>query len=142
LNQIYMAVNRAGPTGDTAHALVDTGGMQKIQADVAQLAEPLKTVMTQVIGQVASLNAGDMRTQLNALWTAQVVPFCTSALDNRYPAFKDAKNEITLDDFARLFAKGGLIDNFFTTNLRQYVDVSKNPWAWQRVNDADLGIPV
>jgi type VI secretion system protein ImpL len=141
LNEMYTAVNRAGPTGDTAHALVDAGGMQKIQTDAAQLSEPLKSVMTQLISQVASLNAGDVRTQLNALWVAQVLPFCTSALDNRYPAFKNATNEITLDDFGRLFAKGGLIDNFFATNLRQYVDVSKNPWAWQRVNNVDLGIP-
>ncbi|HWE72391.1 MAG TPA: type VI secretion system membrane subunit TssM [Stellaceae bacterium] len=141
LNDMYTAVNRAGPTGDTAHALVDAGGMQKIQADAARQPDPLKSVMTQAIGQVASLNAGDMRSQLNALWTSQVVPFCTSALDNRYPAFKSATNEITLDDFARLFGKGGLIDTFFTTNLRQYVDISKNPWVWQRVNNVDLGIP-
>jgi len=101
----------------------------------------MKTIMASLINQVAALNVGGVRSQLNALWGASVVPFCESALDNRYPAFKTASNEITLDDFARLFAKGGLIDNFFTTNLRQYVDVSKNPWVWQKVNDLDLGIP-
>ncbi len=48
---------------------------------------------------------------------------------------------MTLDDFARLFAKGGLIDNFFATNLRPFVDEAKNPWAWQKVDNVDLGIP-
>jgi type VI secretion system protein ImpL len=87
------------------------------------------------------LTAGGVRAQLNSLWVASVLPFCQSALDNRYPAFKTGTNEITLDDFGRLFAKGGLIDNFFATNLRQYVDVSKNPWVWQKVENLDLGIP-
>jgi len=46
-----------------------------------------------------------------------------------------------LDDFTRLFAKDGLIDTFFNTNLRQYVDTSKNPWAWQ-ASGINPGIPV
>jgi len=29
---------------------------------------------------------------------------------------------------------GGLIDGFFNANLRQFVDVSKNPWIWQKVD--------
>jgi type VI secretion system protein ImpL len=141
LGDLYTSVSRADSSGGNAAAAVDPASVAKLQADAARLPQPLQGMITALIKQVSALSVGGVRTQLNALWVASVVPFCESALDNRYPAFKTASNEITLDDFARLFAKGGLIDTFFTTNLRQYVDVSKAPWAWQKVNNLDLGIP-
>lgn len=145
LNDLYMSMTRLGSTGDAAKALAasgaDGGGAAKLQADAARLPEPLKSMIGALTKSSSTLTVGGARAQLNALWTASVVPFCRSALDDRYPAFKTASNEVTLDDFARLFSKGGLIDSFFTANLRQFVDVSKNPWAWQKVDNLDLGIP-
>jgi type VI secretion system protein ImpL len=141
LNDLYLAMNRANAAGDVTKAMADREGVAKVQADASRLPEPMRGMIATLIKQIAALTVGGTRAQLNALWTASVVPFCESALDNRYPAFKAATNEITLDDFAHLFAKGGLIDGFFTTNLRQFVDVSKNPWTWQKVNDLDLAIP-
>jgi type VI secretion system protein ImpL len=141
LNDLYQGMNRAGASGDATKALPDAAGMGKLQADTARLPEPMQSLVAGLVKQIAALTVGGTRAQLAALWAASVVPFCESALDNRYPAFKTARNEITLDDFSRLFSRGGLIDTFFTTNLRPYVDVSKNPWVWLKVDNVDLGIP-
>jgi type VI secretion system protein ImpL len=140
-NDLYQGINRAGASGDATKALPDAAGMARLQADTARLPEPMQSLVASLIKEIATLTVGGTRAQLNALWTASVVPFCQSALDNRYPALKTASSEITLDDFTRLFSRGGLIDAFFTTNLRQYVDVSKNPWVSQKVDNVDLGIP-
>jgi type VI secretion system protein ImpL len=146
LNDLYIAMTRLGASGDATKALAANagdagGGAAKLQADAARLPEPLKGMIGQLTKSSSTLTVGGARAQLNALWTAQVVPFCQSALENRYPAFKGQSNEVTLDDFSRLFSKGGLVDAFFTQNLRQFVDVSKNPWVWQKVDNLDLGIP-
>jgi type VI secretion system protein ImpL len=140
-NDLYQAVNRAGASGDPTKALPDPAAAARRQGDTARLPEPVQGLVAAATTQVATLSVGGARAQLNALWTSSVFPFCESALENRYPAFKAATNDITLDDFSRLFAKGGLIDNFFTSNLRQYVDVSRNPWTWQKVDNVELGIP-
>jgi type VI secretion system protein ImpL len=141
LNDLYLAMNRANSSGDVTKALSDHEGVAKVQADASRLPEPMRGMVASAVKQISALTVGGTRAQLNALWTSSVVPFCESALENRYPAFKTASNEITLDDFTHLFSKGGLIDTFFNTNLRQYVDVSKNPWVWQKVHDLDLAIP-
>jgi type VI secretion system protein ImpL len=141
LNDLYLQINRLTSSGDPAKALAESGGTAKLQADAARMAEPMQTMVLSVTRQVAALTVGGAHAQLNALWTASVVPFCESALQNRYPAFRTASNEITLDDFSRLFSRGGLIDAFFTSNLRQYVDISKNPWVSLKVDNVDLGIP-
>jgi type VI secretion system protein ImpL len=144
LDGLYRSVNAAGASGDAAKALTGGGGgdaAAKLQSDAERLPDSVKPVVVAVAASTSSLAVGGARAQLNGLWTSSVVPFCQSALENRYPAFSSATNEVTLDDFSRLFSKGGLIDAFFDANLRAFVDMSKNPWAWQRVENTDLGIP-
>jgi type VI secretion system protein ImpL len=145
LDGLYRSVNAAGASGDAAKALAPGGGggdaAAKLQSDAQRLPDPVKAVVAGVATSTSSLAVGGARAQLNGLWTTQVAPFCQSALDNRYPIFSGGANEVTLDDFSRLFSKGGLIDAFFDANLRPFVDMSKNPWAWQKVDNADLGIP-
>jgi type VI secretion system protein ImpL len=143
LNELYLAMNRVGSSGDVTKVLAGAGGGAgaKLQTDASRLPEPLKSLLGNLTKASSTLTVGGARAQLNGLWTSAVVPFCQKALDNRYPVFKTASAEVTLDDFSRLFSKGGLIDNFFTTNLRPFVDMSKNPWAWQKVDNVALGIP-
>ena len=58
---------------------------------------------------------------------------CKLAVDGRYPFTPAATNEIPLDDFARLFAPNGMIDQFYTTQLRPFVDTSGAVWKAQPV---------
>ncbi len=141
MNDVYMQMNRSGGASDPSKPPTDQGGVAKLQADAARMPGPVQSMVTSIATQMSALTVGGVHAQLNALWTASVVPFCESALQNRYPAFKSSSNEITLDDFSRLFSRGGLIDAFFSSNLRPYVDISKNPWVSQKVENVDLGIP-
>ncbi len=141
INALYLAINRVGAAPDPVKGLADGGGMTKLQAEVARVPEPMQTMLTSLTKSISALTVGGARAQLNALWTASVAPTCQSFLENRYPVFRTASNEMTLDDFSRLFTSGGLIDGFFNANLRQFVDVSKNPWIWQKVDNLELGIP-
>jgi type VI secretion system protein ImpL len=62
---------------------------------------------------------------------------CRQAVSGRYPFTPGSSNDIPLDDFARLFAPGGLLDGFFNTQLRPYVDASGSTWKGQPVE----GVP-
>jgi type VI secretion system protein ImpL len=58
-------------------------------------------------------------------------------VDGRFPFFAGSANEIPMDDFARLFAPGGMLDTFFNTQIRPFVDVSGRIWRPQAVD----GVP-
>ena len=58
---------------------------------------------------------------------------CSKAVTGRYPFTPGATNDIPLDDFARLFAAGGLLDKFFNDNLQTFVDTSGATWKAQPV---------
>jgi type VI secretion system protein ImpL len=59
--------------------------------------------------------------------------FCKSVVTGRYPFDPASANDAPLDDFARLFAPGGLLDAFFQTQIRPYVEMGGAVWRPQAV---------
>ena len=62
---------------------------------------------------------------------------CQKAVAGRYPFVPGSANDIPLDDFARLFAPGGLLDTFFNTQLRPFVNTAGANWKLQPAGDVD-----
>jgi type VI secretion system protein ImpL len=112
----------------------------KLEADGAPA--PLGQVLKAIDSGGAGLATGSERERLNALWSAGPAQFCRQAVAGRYPVVKGAAQDITADDFGKLFGPAGLIDDFFQKNLAQYVDMGGVQWRWRATaNDASLGIP-
>ena len=49
---------------------------------------------------------------------------------NRYP-FAKSDRDVPMADFANMFAPGGTIDRFFSTNLAPLVNLSSKTWTWR-----------
>lgn len=60
---------------------------------------------------------------------------CQKAAGGRYPFVAGSTNDIPLDDFAKLFATGGLLDTYFNTQLRPFVIMSVGSWKLQSAGD-------
>jgi type VI secretion system protein ImpL len=60
-------------------------------------------------------------------------------LRDRYPFNKDNLSGVTIDDFGRVFAPGGLLDKFFQENLKSLVDTTKSPWQWRSLGERPRG---
>ncbi|SAK54128.1 ImcF domain-containing protein [Caballeronia ptereochthonis] len=56
---------------------------------------------------------------------------CRLTLEGNYPFSPDSNRDVSIEDFTRLFAQGGLIDDFFTKNLAPFVDTSARPWRYR-----------
>lgn len=87
----------------------------------------------------ATLSKGN-RDRINGAWQDQVVPVCRGALQGRFPVLAGARSEIGLDDFSRLFQPDGLVNQFFSEYLRQYVQTGQSPWRYNEAGQT-LGIP-
>ena len=145
LNDLYLELNRISAAPAQGDALLGAAGgggnaAQKLQTAASRLPMPVGGWLGSVAQGASTLTVGGARAQLNAIWTADVLPLCRRALDNRYPLFKDSTIDVTLDDFSRLFGPTGLIDDFFKTHLAKFVDTSSIPWRWRQVDNVDLGI--
>ncbi len=53
---------------------------------------------------------------------------CRSVVDGRYPFRPGASQDAPIDDFARLFAPGGMLDSYYQAQIKPYVDASGRVW--------------
>jgi type VI secretion system protein ImpL len=138
LDQVQRELAAAGAFLDTVDAAHDNGlpappGDALTALDQAALGvpAPMSGILRGLSASGTAATLTGERLRLDALWRAGVVPFCHAALDGRYPFVKTSQVDVTLDDFARVFGPGGLIDTFFRTNVQQYVDMSTPQWSWK-----------
>jgi type VI secretion system protein ImpL len=120
--RVARANGLTAPPDDALTRLID--GAAAMPAPLASMLEGLGEA-----GAVAAQAAE--RARLDERWQAGAAVFCRAAVDGRYPFAANSAIETTLDDFARLFAPGGLLDAFFDANLKPYVDTATTPWTWR-----------
>ncbi|MBY4724792.1 MULTISPECIES: type VI secretion system membrane subunit TssM [Burkholderia] len=61
---------------------------------------------------------------------------CRLTVEGNYPFSPDSKRDVGIDDFTRVFAQGGVIDDFFVKTLAPFVDTSANPWRYRTLPGA------
>lgn len=113
--------------------------IDKIITDANKAPEPMRSMLTTLSTSGISQALGEKRANLNQALFAKVTDFCRKAINNRYPFKKDSSDDVTPDDFSRIFSSGGLIDSFFQNYLSQYVDTTRQIWRFRNVGDASMG---
>jgi type VI secretion system protein ImpL len=139
LNSLSGALDRGATALDAATQQGAGGALGKLKLAANRQPAPLNEWMKAVAENGTGLTLGSARGHVNAVWTSQVLPFCKRALGNRYPFARGSAQDVTLDDFARLFGPGGLIDGFFQKYLSAFVDTTQKNWQWRVAGDSGLG---
>jgi len=76
-------------------------------------------------------------TELNQMLSESVSRPCEDALVDRYPFSGSSSNDMSMEDFARIFAPNGILDRFFAQNLSSMVSMGGQNWDWKQ--DSQLG---
>jgi type VI secretion system protein ImpL len=106
----------------------------KLKADAARMPEPVREALNE-LSEVA-LRGVQAQTRANLTERlSQIAEFCQRAINGRYPFVKTSDRDVTQEDFSRLFAPGGLFDEFIQRELAQHVDVGTRPWTFRRISD-------
>jgi type VI secretion system protein ImpL len=144
---IYLQLNQVAASATPGQLLLNPGGggdraaaSQRLRGEASRAPEAIARIVARMAEGVSSITSSGFRRELNQKWRADVLPLCSRALPGRYPFDRSSRIDVTLDDFGRLFAPGGLIDGFFKDNLASFADTGRVPWRWQRADVAELGI--
>jgi type VI secretion system protein ImpL len=125
---------------DPQEAIKKQGGLAELTGAVARqaqiLPDPIDDWLSGIVGDTSGLTEKAVTSELNAIWRADILPFCQAALNDRYPFSPESAVDVNVRDFARLFGPGGLIDAFINDHLISYVDTASQPWKWR----ADFGL--
>lgn len=128
---------------------VPPGGVEaatRLRIEAGRLPAPFRAILADVAegsGEKVMLGASAiLRRQaqvqvdrLAALLAVQVSEPCKRALEGRYP-FVASGQDASIDDFAQLFAAGGVLDEYFTKYLAPWVDTSARTWRYRSADSA------
>ncbi len=133
--QQQLAKMAAAPAGAAPAPAGDDPSLA-LRAEAQRQPQPLSRWLAAMASSGTALRGGNARQQLVAAFNGSGGPaqLCTLAIDGRYPFVPSSSKDVPLDDFARLFAPGGLLDGFFNTQLRPYVNTSGKVWRPQPVD--------
>ncbi len=139
INEIYTQLSAADTAVKGGNAPPPSEVPNKVKAEAARMPEPLRSALTtlSVSGTTAALQIA--QAHLGQAINAQIGEFCRQATTGRYPFVRSSNRDVTPEDFARLFAAGGLFDTFFTQHLVNFVDTSTRPWSFKKVGVASMG---
>lgn len=113
----------------------------RLKAESARLPEPLRSLLPQLAAMGAGQTLSATRQRLSAELGQQIGEFCRLATEGRYPFLRSSPRDVTPEDFARLFAPGGLFDQFFQQQLAPHVDRSSRPWRFRPQQEQSFGSP-
>jgi type VI secretion system protein ImpL len=147
LNDLYAYVNGLAMSRRSSRVLDaarETGGgsvIGRLRLEAKRQSEPLTGMLNTLALECANLAVSKVREQMNAVWTTQLRPFYQRSLARRYPLDPSSKIEATINDFGRFFGPGGMMESFFDTYLKDFVDTSSRIWRWNAAGSRTLGIP-
>lgn len=106
------------------------GGDAPAQAarKLKDLPEPLKSQLSGLAASVGKETGAGAKAQLSALLQTGVTTPCRAAIAGRFPFAGNSAQDVTLTDFAKIFAPAGVIDGFFQANLKDLVDTARAEW--------------
>jgi type VI secretion system protein ImpL len=134
LQQQLAKMNAAGVGAPVAP--VGSDPSLALRAESQRQPQPLGRWLATMAESSTALRGGGARQQVIAAYNGSGGPaaLCPLAVNGRFPFVPGSSLETPLDDFAKLFAPGGLIDGFFNTQLRPYVDTTGKVWKPQSVD--------
>jgi type VI secretion system protein ImpL len=100
----------------------------RLQAEAGRLSQPGRRLLETVAGAGATLIARETRVSKGSQMVGTVTRACRETIEGRYPFARGATNEVAADDFTRMFGPGGVLDDYFKTELTNFVDTSTSPW--------------
>lgn len=138
LDQVLMLVKDAALYFDAAASARRSGAPAPSPGALLQLkragegqAAPLPMLLQGIHDAGSGLAQGGERERLDALWQGGPARFCRDAIAGRYPMDRASGRDATPDDFARFFAPGGMLDEFFARELAPFVDRGGARWRWR-----------
>lgn len=139
INEVYTLLTATETAVQGGNVPPPSDVPNKVKAEAARLPEPLRSLLNtlSVSGTTAALDA--TRANLGQAIKAQIGEFCQQAIAGRYPLARGSSRDVTPEDFARMFAPGGLMDSFFQQQLARFVDTSTRPWSFRQLEGATMG---
>ncbi|QBR70959.1 type VI secretion system membrane subunit TssM [Beijerinckiaceae bacterium] len=104
----------------------------KLKSDGASLPQPFQRMIEKTADDVAR-ETGNFGATQAVLDLRDTITFtCRDRIATKYPFARGADQEVTLDDFAKMFGPKGAIDRFVNEYVSGAADINRPGWKWRQ----------
>lgn len=139
VNDVYVMLSNTETAVQSGNPPPPSDAPARVKAEAARMPDPFKSMLQDLSGTGASQALAETRANLSEGIAQSFGDFCAKALGGRYPFSRGSSKDVTSDDFAALFAAGGMIDQYFQQALQPYVDRATKPWSLKKVEGVPMG---
>jgi len=115
--------------------------INKLQYIATSFPDPFKLMILEAVGAFDTDATGTTIARLQQDLAEQVTNACTQAIRDKYPFKPTSEQDISIQDFQKMFGPSGVIDRFYTTRLAHFTDTSKAAWTWNAANPIARELP-
>ncbi|MBU9162135.1 type VI secretion system membrane subunit TssM [Burkholderia multivorans] len=136
LNDYYTALTVADNalSNNSMPPASDTAAKLKMVADT--MPAPFRAILLKLAADGSREVNHGIGQLLSRQMQAVVGDTCRLTIEGNYPFSPDSQRDVGIDDFTRVFAQGGVIDDFFVKTLAPFVDTSAKPWRYRTLPGA------
>lgn len=102
--------------------------------------EPLRQLLVSLVDNSWQAIFNSSQNYLNQIWAQTVLPFYEKHLANNFPLVTDAQVFVSVENFSKFFGPYGIVDQYFSTYLKPFVDTNEVYWHWKKFNGRQLNI--
>lgn len=103
--------------------------LKRLQLDAARLPEPVRSVMMDLLQVGDSQTVQQNQKNMSKVASSLASGLCKNSISGRYPFSRNARAEVGVEDFSRMFGPSGAMQQFFDENLSSYVNVNAQKWS-------------
>ncbi|EMH4029596.1 ImcF domain-containing protein [Klebsiella oxytoca] len=131
VDELYSYLTAVQGAANSGMSAPPSDVIPRLQAESGRLPVPFKQMLLSLaIGASSDTQRKEMENVKKRI-SFEVGSFCRQAIAGRYPLVARARQEVTPDDLARMFApNSGLMDSFFRDNLQGKVDTTRANWRF------------
>ncbi len=135
INALQQELAQLGPNTANIPATLQSSGdpVQLLLAEAQRQPQPVGRWLHQIAASGTAMLGGGAQDAASAAFSGSDGPdkLCQAVVTGHYPFDDASTQDAPLDDFARLFAPGGLLDSFFQAQIKPFVNTTGAVWRPQ-----------
>jgi type VI secretion system protein ImpL len=139
INDLYALLSATDAALKSGNTQPQSDVPQRMKAEAARMPEPVRGMLAALADGSQRQAVAGSRGNLSMRMASLVGEPCSKALDGRYPFVPGSSRDAVPEDFVRILARDGVMDDFFQKNLQPLVDTTVKPWRFRALGQASDG---
>lgn len=103
----------------------------KLQSEAGRMPMPYRRIMADLASRGSAQIGGAVQHNIDQDASASIGRLCRQTIAGRYPFVRGTSRDVAIEDFVRMFAPHGLMDDFYQQHLSTRVDMSGPRWTFR-----------